>query len=311
VSPQELGAAAAAGAISGLTTDMTFLPFDTLRARLNYFPSSRSASANPLTAMRQAGAEMVAAEGVFSLFRGSSAVALFCGPTMGIYFGTYKAVAMNIEARFGGPARTPGWAYLVAGLSAEAVALVLFLPYDVTKQRLQCASASSRQSVFGLSREIVAQHGVAGLYRGALATMATYIPFSGVYFATYEQLKRALLPTQPAGVGAPGPSGAATHAAHFAAAVSAGAASAFATQPIDVIKTRIQVGEFAGGAGGGAERTMVGTLRAALVQGGVRTLMRGALARVLAIAPGCGCSMTIFEMALPRITAIVARLPHD
>jgi hypothetical protein len=305
--PVDVLAPAAAGALGGMCTDFTFLPFDTLRARLNYLQSSARLSANPLTAMRQASAQMVAAEGPFSLFRGASAVLLFCAPTYGAYFGVYKVVSTHIERRFGGAERTPGWAYLVGGLMAEVGALWLFLPYDVTKQRLQCAPASSRISVFGLLRQILAESGIGGLYRGGSAALATYIPFSGIYFGSYETFKRLLLraiwPADGGSRGREGEGASATamHAVHFASAVSAGTVGAWLTHPIDVIKTRIQVGDLEHS--GKYERTMLGTLRNAVAQGGLRGLFRGSFARVLAIAPGCGCSMTIFETALPLFSA--------
>lgn len=295
-----VAACAAAGAISGSSTDLAFLPFDTLRARLNYGQLTSATSANPLTAMRQAGAEMIAADGITSLFRGTSSVALFCAPTFAVYFGSYKAISSQLERRFGGAEQTPPWAYLVAGLNAELLALGLFLPYDVTKQRLQCAPLGSRIHVFGVVRQVLAASGPAGLYRGATASMATYVPFSGVYFCSYEYIKRALLdlvPTRAEGKLTAAP------AAHFVSAVSAGTLAAVITQPIDVLKTRIQVGDIAGGSG--PERSMLGTLRSALARGGVSSLMRGSLARVLAIAPGCGCSMTIFELVMPRISALL------
>jgi solute carrier family 25 iron transporter 28/37 len=302
--PRELAAGAMAGAISGFSTDLAFLPFDTLRANLNY-GQSQGVSANPLTAMRQVGTEMIAAGGIFSLFRGTTAVMLLSPPVYGVYFGTYRAISKQIERHFDGPEHTPGWAYLVAGLNAEVFALGLFLPYDVCKQRLQLAPMHSREHVFSVMREVVATSGISGLYRGALASMATYAPFSALYFASYEQFKRLQLgppKNAPAPTAAGEQEGIAlrTHAAHFSSAIAAGAVSAAATQPIDVLKTRIQVGDIA--RTGNYDRTLWGTLRAALAHGGPRSLLRGTLARVLAIAPGCGCSMMIFEMVLPSLS---------
>lgn len=291
---------AASGAISGLSTDLAFLPFDTLRARLNYGQLTTATSANPYTAMRQAGAEMIAADGVASLFRGGTSVALFGAPVFGLYFGSYKVVSAQFEARFGGAEKTPAWAYLVAGLNAELLALGLFLPYDVTKQRLQCAPLGSRMHVFGVLGQVVAASGPAGLYRGAAASLATYVPFSGIYFCSYESTKRGLLGLAPEGEGR---ARSIAPAAHFASAVAGSTVAALVTQPIDVLKTRIQVGDAGGGSG--PERSMLGVLRAAIARGGVSSLMRGSFARVLAIAPGCGFSMTIFEMAMPRVSALL------
>lgn len=318
---RERRAAALAGAACGLCTDVLTLPFDTLRAKLNSGAAShgaagavagaagarRRASAAPGRALREVAARTLRAEGPAGLFRGLSAVVLFAPPAYALYFATYKTAAAAVEARCGGREATPAAAYFGAGLAAELAANLAYLPYDVTKQRLQVAPRRARPATaLPLAAHLVRTRGARALYRGALATLATYLPFSGLYFATYEGLKARLLPAERAGAAAPPPSAAREACAHFSAAVCAGAVGAAATQPVDVIKTRLQVGggalHAAGGTGGRAPTgprapTMLATLRAAVVREGWGSLLRGTYARVLSIAPGCGLSMMLFEAA--------------
>ena len=90
------------------------------------------------------------------------------------------------------------------------------------------------------------------------------------------------------------------------AGTAAGALGALATQPLDCAKTRIQVGGALGGAADGAAGSAVGVaaapragivpaVRAIYAAEGARALWRGALARVLWLAPGCAISITTFE----------------
>ena len=62
-----------------------------------------------------------------------------------------------------------------------------------------------------------------------------------------------------------------------------------AAQPLDSVRTRMQVGAVEASAG------IVDTLRLVLAEGGQAALWRGALARARWRAPGCGSTITVFE----------------
>ena len=68
-----------------------------------------------------------------------------------------------------------------------------------------------------------------------------------------------------------------------------GAVAAVLTQPLDCAKTRLQVGACEPGA------SFIQVLRQTYALEGGSALMRGAAARALWLAPGCGLSMTVFE----------------
>lgn len=287
----DLQAAAVAGAASGLATDVVTLPFDTLRARLNTTAHGAGLSAEPLQALLGMARRTVRTEGISGLYRGTSSVLVFCCPAYAVYFGTYKALANFLEARSGGSL----WSYFAAGLAAELAGNVVYIPYDVTKQRLQTNSPGCRRTIVDELRCIVRHEGAHGLYRGVQATLLTYVPFSGIYFASYEALKRRMTSARTDGR-QPGPG------ALFSAAVLAGAVASVATQPIDAVRTRIQVakpGAVAVATSAHHPLSLVQTARHALAEEGPRALVRGTAARVLALAPGCGLTMALFEALLP------------
>jgi len=74
-----------------------------------------------------------------------------------------------------------------------------------------------------------------------------------------------------------------------AAGMISGAVAAVLTQPLDCAKTRLQVGACEPGA------SFIQVLRQTYALEGGSALMRGAAARALWLAPGCGLSMTVFE----------------
>jgi len=84
----------------------------------------------------------------------------------------------------------------------------------------------------GLSR-ILRDEGVRGLYRGLTPTLFALLPNWAVYFTTYERLKVAIASrVRPEWATSPG--------VHMAAAAGAGAATMLITNPLWVVKTRLQ-----------------------------------------------------------------------
>jgi solute carrier family 25 (mitochondrial folate transporter), member 32 len=84
----------------------------------------------------------------------------------------------------------------------------------------------------GLS-QILKTEGVRGLYRGLTPTLFALLPNWAVYFSTYERLKVSIAQN----VGA---KWAHSPAVHMAAAAGAGACTMLITNPIWVVKTRLQ-----------------------------------------------------------------------
>jgi solute carrier family 25 folate transporter 32 len=75
--------------------------------------------------------------------------------------------------------------------------------------------------------------GVRGLYRGLTPSLFALLPNWAVYFTTYERLKVAIARhVRPEYAGSPG--------VHMAAAAGAGAATMLITNPLWVVKTRLQ-----------------------------------------------------------------------
>jgi hypothetical protein len=286
----QLAAVALAGALSGVINDLVTHPLDTLRAKLQTSRSS-TLSTHPLVAMRSIAAATLAAEGVAGLYRGVSSVWLFSAPAYALYFGTYKAATARIDAAWarhsGGGTAAPTHLYFLGGLAAETTSNLLYIPYDVIKQRLQCAPPGTNENALSLALAMIKAEGPAGLYPGLLATCLSYGPFSGIYFAVYEQMRRSF---------APHGAGEQANAAVLGCAMSAGAVAATVTQPVDVIRTRIQVGVHSGLGPPSIRSVLQGILR----YEGPAVLFRGTLARMLALAPGCGLTMVLFEGFLRR-----------
>ena len=197
------------------------------------------------------------------------------------------------------PSCSPALSHLVAGCAAECVAGMVFVPLDVVKQLHQhslvpftysgkAASAASIHSTSAQPQSRLFQRclqtcqseiapltylwqkeGFRGLYRGYLSTIAVFAPNSAIYFAVYEKLKALGLSSDPH---AP-PNGPKL----LLYAIGAASVSAMCTNPLDVVKTRVQV------TGTSAVQVLQNMAKN---EGLLRSLRKGVWQRVFAVAPG-------------------------
>eukprot|EP00591_Stephanopyxis_turris_P002702 CAMPEP_0195520412 /NCGR_PEP_ID=MMETSP0794_2-20130614/16796_1 /TAXON_ID=515487 /ORGANISM="Stephanopyxis turris, Strain CCMP 815" /LENGTH=311 /DNA_ID=CAMNT_0040649759 /DNA_START=244 /DNA_END=1179 /DNA_ORIENTATION=+ len=127
-----------------------------------------------------------------------------------------------------------------SGGVAGTIASCITNPLEVIKTQLQSSSVSASANgemamAAGSPRAVVdkilATNGITGFYKGIVPTLIGIIPARSAYFFSYEQTKRRLSPVLPAGcVGNAIVSG-----------LAAGIASNTLTNPIWMVKTRMQL----------------------------------------------------------------------
>lgn len=118
-----------------------------------------------------------------------------------------------------------------AGAFAGIFVSLCLHPVDTIKTVTQ-SCRSDPKSIFDISRSIIADRGVTGLYRGIASNIAASAPISAVYTFTYESVKGALLPYFPKEC----------HSlAHCVAGGSASIATSVIFTPSERIKQQMQV----------------------------------------------------------------------
>ena len=108
-------------------------------------------------------------------------------------------------------------------------------PLDRVKILFQASNpqfAKYTGSWFGVAtaiRDIFAQDGVRGLFRGHSATLLRIFPYAGIKFLAYEQIRARIIPN----------AGHETAARRFASGSLAGMVSVFFTYPLEVLRVRL------------------------------------------------------------------------
>eukprot|EP00934_Nitzschia_sp_Nitz4_P004058 Nitzschia sp. Nitz4//scaffold13_size275219//56687//57844//NITZ4_000851-RA/size275219-exonerate_protein2genome-gene-0.43-mRNA-1//-1//CDS//3329535945//4048//frame0 len=265
---------AGAGILSRLLTH----PLDTAKARLQAVGITYN---GPVDVLRRT----IATEGIRGLYRGFSTVIVGGTPGTIIYLCSYDIFKERIAA-LTDPDQTNASdasfaVHFASGLSAEAVACLIYVPVDVIKERLQVQHANQATTNYkgggdALVR-ILRTEGLSGIYKGYGATLLSFGPFSALYFVFYEKFKNMSKSFSGTEV--------LSTPWLILSSSGAGALASFLTSPLDLAKLRLQVQRGQAASNGPKYRGVVDCLVHAFREGGFPGLFRGAGARVLHFVP--------------------------
>jgi len=223
-------------------------------------------------------------EGIRGLWKGVGTSFMIAVPSSTVYMVTYdhllKVVLPPLSPY---PAFTP----LFAGVISRTMVTSAVSPLELLRTNLQSTPISplnphTLRSVFTSVRSLVASRGVLSLWRGLGPTLWRDVPFSGIYWASYEALKNSLARRGHKGV-----------EFAFLSGVISGSAAAIITSPFDVLKTRRQallMSEHT------RQMSRTFPLLAQIVRNeGASALFAGLSPRMAKIAPACGIMIACFE----------------
>ncbi|KAI0877016.1 mitochondrial carrier domain-containing protein [Hypoxylon argillaceum] len=177
---------------------------------------------------------------------------------------------------------------ILAGGTAGACQVVFTNPLEIVKIRLQVQGEMVKATEGAQKRSamwIVRNLGLKGLYKGASACLLRDVPFSAIYFPTYNHLKKDLFgesPTKKLGV-----------VQLLTAGAIAGMPAAYLTTPCDVIKTRLQVEARKGDTSYTGLRHAAKTI---LKEEGFKAFFKGGPARILRSSPQFGFTLAAYEV---------------
>ena len=185
------------------------------------------------------GRQILIAEGPAALFSGVSATVL----RQTLYSTTRMGLYDILKNKWSSPTSTPGGApafplykKITAGLIAGAVGAAVGNPADVAMVRMQAdgrlplAERRNYRGVGDALGQMVRREGVGSLWRGSSLTVNRAMIVTASQLATYDQAKEAILGKGLMPDGLP---------THVAASFAAGLVASVASNPVDVVKTRV------------------------------------------------------------------------
>lgn len=298
---KELYSTFLAGAISGGLSRIPLHPIDTIKTR------QQSSTSRVPSALAAEAISILRNEGVRALYRGFGVAVVAGAPASCLYFTSYELSKTEMLSRVQQPnPLISSVIHLAAGFVAEAASCVLWVPIDVIKVRMQVQKESSSRlytNALHAVRQIVRNEGIRSLYRGYGATLATFGPFSGLYFVFYEKLK-----SQAAATTLSSANSSLSSSSLIICASGAAAAASLLTSPLDLVRLRMQVSQEIETSNDRSKfnyKSVLTGLSSIINEEGFRGLFRGALARVAFATPSTALAMVLFEKSRDCIRTIL------
>ncbi|XP_045448401.1 mitochondrial glycine transporter B-like [Melitaea cinxia] len=222
-----------AGSFSGTFSTILFQPLDLVKTRLQN-PSQHVVTA-AVNGRIQPGmitifVNIIRQEHIAGLWRGMVPSIARCVPGVGLYFSSLHW----LKSKMGKNRQDLGALEAVTlGVVARAMSGVALIPITVIKTRYE-SGMYKYNSLTGALKSIYKAEGIRGLSCGLGPTLARDAPFSGLYLMFYTQSKQAIpkeLLQTPASASM----------VHFSCGIIAGIAASLATNPADVLKTKMQL----------------------------------------------------------------------
>jgi solute carrier family 25 glutamate transporter 18/22 len=298
------------GGIAGIIGVSCVFPLDLVKTRLQNQQTGPNGE-KMYSSMLDCFKKTYRAEGYLGMYRGSAVNILLITPEKAIKLAANDFFRHKLTLPDG---RLPVQREMLAGGCAGFCQIIVTTPMELLKIQLQDAgrvsSASAaagsnaaavskaaavpkavvpKISALGITRELLRTKGVLGLYRGNSATMLRDVSFSVVYFPLFANLN-ALGPRKEPG------SSDAVFWWSFASGCAAGSFAAVFVNPADVVKTRLQL--LNKGASEASYSGIADAFRKIYVNEGVSAFYRGALCRVMVIAPLFGIAQTVYYFGI-------------
>mmetsp|Transcript_10567 Transcript_10567/g.19477 ORF Transcript_10567/g.19477 Transcript_10567/m.19477 type:complete len:648 (+) Transcript_10567:106-2049(+) len=279
-----------AGSAAGVMEHVAMYPVDTVKTQMQAVPVEPG---QPPLSVRGAMRGILAENGIYGFFRGCTAIGVACIPAHIGLFGTYELTKLWLLKQGVEKEHAPLKAACCGALST-VVHDSIIVPMDVVKQRLQLGCYDNPLDCI---LRTLRGEGITAFYRSLPSTLIMECPFYAVLVASNESLKLAL--------SMEGPARRADRQSmvwHFTSAGISGIVASAVTQPLDVVKTRLQTQEVWRDMARDGQvvsearyRGLLGTFVSVLSEEGVRGLYRGTIPRMVFAAPSAAMCWGTYE----------------
>ena len=171
------------GGMSGTVSKTVIAPAD--RIKILFQTSDRSFSLGKALSEAQ---KIVADEGVAALWKGHSTNVIRVLPYAGIHFASHDLFEMLLKPSAGEPLSTSR--KFACGAMAGAIPTTITYPLDMVRAKMAINTGKVR--LLGVTRQVVAESGVRGLFKGLSAGLIGIVPYSGTAWTVKGHLGEQL-----------------------------------------------------------------------------------------------------------------------
>ncbi|CAM4518477.1 unnamed protein product [Leuciscus chuanchicus] len=290
------------GGIAGLIGVTCVFPIDLAKTRLQ----NQQNGSRIYTSMSDCLIKTIRSEGFCGMYRGAAVNLTLVTPE--------KAIKLAANDFFRHQLSKDGQKLtlvgeMLAGCGAGTCQVIVTTPMEMLKIQLQDAGRiEAQRNIIGrhggggrakanavrksptalqLSRDLLKDKGITGLYTGLGATLLRDVPFSIIYFPLFANLNS---------LGRRNTDGSAPFYISFLSGCLAGCTAAVAVNPVDVLKTRLQ--SLSRGCDDETYSGMKDCIRKILRHEGPSAFLKGAYCRALVIAPLFGVVQVVYFLGV-------------
>ncbi|KAL0818975.1 hypothetical protein ABMA28_008265 [Loxostege sticticalis] len=283
------------GGIAGIVGVSVVFPLDLVKTRLQnqtIGPNGEKQYKNMLDCFKKT----YAAEGYFGMYRGSAVNILLITPEKAIKLAANDMFRHYLTLPDGS---LPIPRQMVAGGLAGACQIVITTPMELLKIQMQDAGRVAAQAkaegktfkrvtAMELTRKLLKERGIFGLYKGVTATAGRDVSFSVIYFPLFATLNN-LGPKEKGSENPP-------FWWSFVSGCAAGSTAALMVNPMDVVKTRMQT--LTKGSGERQYTSIMDCITQMLKHEGPTAFFKGGACRMIVIAPLFGIAQAVYYIGI-------------
>jgi len=232
---------------------------------------------------------VVRENGVAGLWRGMTPSLVRTVPGVAIYFGIYDYIKTRYNLTNPNPAQS-----FLHGATCRSLAAAILMPASVIKARYE-SGLFQYKSVTHAFIHISKNEGRKGLWSGMVATVLRDVPYSGFYLMFYTRSKEYMKSYLNHGSVPDCIRRLPLASVHFACSIAAGISASAVTQPLDVIKTQMQVNP------GKHKSTMSAATYIFKSKGGLRAFFAGFVPRTMRRTLMTAATWTVYEQLMSSI----------
>lgn len=271
----------------------------------NCFSNLNCKDQKPITSTFDAFKKITMNEGITTLWRGLSLTLLMAIPANVIYYSGYETLRDISPLNKNHSTMNA----LACGAGARVIAASCIAPIELLRTRLQSipagkgvSSSAILRDLFVETRKEIKNFGLKSLFKGLEITLWRDVPFSAIYWASYEYSKKNIF-TDIKEDNNKNTSALTHFIQSFIAGSISGTVAGIITHPFDVGKTRLQISMNESMNGSSLSnhkvkenRNMFQFLNTIRKNEGFGALFAGITPRIIKIAPSCAIMISTYEV---------------